>query len=248
MNPTYNSDGEDSDDSKTLECPSSLHSFGSPGDEGRYRQAPPKRTQSRSHHMADATEVVDYFELDEEEDVPPDLLARQVIARKMNAASPIAKLICDEVDGSVPDAAKAAGLGELGELSDVSPDVILRALSRGKSTGAIRPGRGMARSKSQFGARARSRSTARGLTEPGALDAMMRDGEATRGFVRRRPGNEPPHAYNNGKSGEELKVARGGATESGGGRRTRADVLNRLAVAEDSEGDGPARRQSIRFA
>lgn len=188
-----------------------------------------------------STEVCeDYFDADEDE-TAPDLISRQVLARKSAATGGVSKLLCDEVDGAVKDASAA--------MTELANDNIFRALSRGKSMGGIgsRGGGRMARSKSQFGSAARAdreardKGIGRGMDNNSeTMNEMMSKGDAVRRVVRTR-GSQGPAALGpkirSFKSGDE-------ALGENGRRKSNLDMLN--AMAEDEP--VPPRKQSIRFA
>lgn len=215
--PTYDSDGEDSD--SNTDSPISLQTT-------KQEKAGCPRLESAleaSRRMSDDTsnepECSDYYDA-EEDDTAPDIFSRQVLARKFQASSAVSKLVCDEVDEDVlADPSVAA----------FAPDAVSRALSRGKSMGGIRQGRtSIARSKSQFGSRARSKTRARGLDGSSEVLANAADAQGfSRGFSRRRD-----------DSGSD------------GDRRKRVDQLNAVTDEEDFEGDDDVARRpsSIRFA
>lgn len=218
---TYDSDGEDSDSESHTESPVRLagtkkESIESP----RLESALEASLRAGPDDDSNAQICSDYYDADED-DTAPDIFTRQVLARKFQASEAVSKLVCDEVDEHVLADPSVA---------EIAPDSVSRALSRGKSMGGIRQGgrTGMARSKSQFGSRARSSRPARVVD--GCSEEFTNAADAaglTRGFSRRRNDSGTDHD-----------------------RRKRVDLLNARTDDEDSldNEDNLQRPMSIRFA
>lgn len=218
LRPTYDSDGEGSDSDNCTESPISLPAT-KKDSSNNIRLESALEESLRTSDDSGVPTCSDYYDADED-DLAPDIFTRQVLARKFQASNAVSKLVCDEVDEHVlADPA----------VTSLAPDTMSRALSRGKSLGGIRQGgrTGMARSKSQFGSRAR-KSSSRGLDGSSEMLANAADAAGlSRGFSRRRD-----------NSGSEMD------------RRKRVDQLNAMTGEEEfADIDNQLRRPcSIRFA
>lgn len=217
---TYDSDGEESDCESRTESPISLVGTNKESSNCPRLESALEASLRAPDDDSNAQICSDYYDADED-DSAPDIFTRQVLARKFQASEAVSKLVCDEVDEHVLADPSVA---------NIAPDAISRALSRGKSMGGIRQGgrTGMARSKSQFGSRARSTKPARVVDGSSEEFASAADAVGlTRGFSRRRD-----------DSGSDLD------------RRKRVDLLNaRTDDEQPLDLDNSLKRpMSIRFA